>query len=465
MSDTDATYDLIIVGAGSGNMLPDEATAHWRVAIIESDRFGGTCLNRGCIPSKMFVYAADVAQHARDGARFGVHTRFAGADWPAIRDRVFARIDPIHDAAVAYRRRHGIDVFLGEARFVAPKRVQVNGVTLTAPRIVLATGSRPFIPAIAGIDTVPFLTSDNVMRIADLPASLMILGGGVIAAEMGHVFSALGTAVTWVHRGNQLLEQYDTDVRARFGALAQQRYDVRLNTSVMHVEPHVGGVRAQLQAADGSVQVVDVAQLLVATGRRPNSDLLDVAAGGLDVDTHGHLVTDGTYATSVAGVWSFGDAANHFQLKHVANAEAKIVRHNMLNTISRSDTELPPVPAAVFTDPQIATVGVTEDAAKASGQAYVATVRDYATTAYGWAMEDTTSFVKLLADPHTRRLIGAHIMGPQASLLLQPLIQAMTLDTPLDAVANDVMYIHPALTEVVENALLQLVALLPPTSL
>lgn len=456
-------YDLIIVGAGSGNMLPDESTAHLRVAIVESDRFGGTCLNRGCIPSKMFVYAADVARHAREGGRFGLRTSFDGADWPAIRDRVFGRIDPIHDQAVAYRRANGIDVHLGSARFVAPKVLEVDGRCISAERIVLASGTRPHVPPIDGIELVGALTSDDVMRIEVLPESMLVLGGGVIAAEMGHVFASLGTRITWVHRGSELLEQQDPEVRQRFGRIAATRYDLRLSTRVERLEPLDGsassGLRAHLVGEDGSHDVVEVERLLVATGRIPNSDLLDVAAGGLEVDEHGHVVTDETYATNVPGVWAFGDSVNHYQLKHVANAESRIVRENLVRPGSARSTSLPPVPAAVFTDPQIATVGLTEDAARAAEAPYVSTVREYSSTAYGWAMEDTTSFVKLLVDPTTHLLIGAHVMGPQASLLIQPLLQAMSLGTTVDRVARDVMYIHPALTEVVENALLDVVAM------
>jgi mycothione reductase len=455
-------YDLIIVGAGSGNMLPDASTADWRVAIVESDRFGGTCLNRGCIPSKMFVYAADVARHASEGGRFGLRTSFDGADWPAIRDRVFGRIDPIHDQAVAYRRANGIDVHLGSARFVAPKVLEVEGQRITAERIVLASGTRPFVPPITGIDLVGALTSDDVMRMEVLPESMLVLGGGVIAAEMGHVFASLGTRITWVHRGRELLEQQDHEVRQRFGRIAATRSDLRLSTRVERFEPLDGpassGLRAHLVGEDGSRDVVEVERLLVATGRIPNSDLLDVAAGGLEVDEHGHVVTDETYATNVPGVWAFGDSVNHFQLKHVANAESRIVRQNLVRPGSARSTSLPPVPAAVFTDPQIATVGLTEDAARAADVPYVSTVREFSSTAYGWAMEDTTSFVKLLVDPMTRLLIGAHVMGPQASLLIQPLLQAMALGTTVDRVAQDVMYIHPALTEVVENALLDVIS-------
>lgn len=457
-------YDLIIVGAGSGNMLPDASTADWRVAIVESDRFGGTCLNRGCIPSKMFVYAADLARHASDGERFGLRTSFDGADWPAIRDRVFGRIDPIHDEAVAYRRANGIDVHLGAARFVAPKVLEVDGQRITAERIVLASGTRPFVPPIAGIELVGALTSDDVMRMEVLPESMLVLGGGVIAAEMGHVFASLGTRITWVHRGSELLEQQDAEVRQRFGRLAATRSDLRLSTRVERFEPVTdspsGSLRAHLVGPGGVRDTVEVERLLVATGRVPNSDLLDVAAGGLEVDPHGHLVTDETYATSVPGVWAFGDSANHYQLKHVANAESRLVRQNLIRPGSARSTSLPPVPAAVFTDPQVATVGLTEDAARAADVPYVSTVREFSSAAYGWAMEDTTSFVKLLADPVTRQLLGAHVMGPQASLLIQPLLQAMALATPVDRIAQDVMYIHPALSEVVENALLDLVAVL-----
>jgi mycothione reductase len=449
-------YDLIIVGAGSGNMLPTAEIDGWRIAVVESDRFGGTCLNRGCIPSKMLVYAADVAENVRRAPRYGIGADVTGVDWPAIRERVFSRIDPLHDRAVDYRRRHGIDVFLGRARFVAPKVLSVDGAELRGERIVLAVGSRPSVPDIPGLDSISYHTSDTIMRVAEPPRSMLVVGGGYIAAEMSHVFGAFGTQITIVQRGDTLLAAHDGDIRQRFTELYARRFDVRLATTVERLEPASGGVVARLRSRRGELADVFADSVLIATGRVPNSDQLDVSAGGLAVDEHGHIRTDDTYATSVPGVWALGDTTNHFQLKHMANAETRLVRHNLLRPDAPRRARFEIVPAAVFADPQVASVGATEDQLRREGRHYVAAVQEYGDTAYGWALEDTTSFVKVLADPVSRTLLGAHILGPQAATLIQPLIQAMHLGNTVDQLARDVLYIHPALTEVVENALLAL---------
>jgi mycothione reductase len=194
-------------------MLPAKEFAGWRIAVVESHRFGGTCLNRGCIPSKMLVHTADVARAVRGAGRFGIGAKWAGADWPAIRDRVFGRIDPLHEKAAAHRRANGIDVFPGEARFVAPKVLKVGGDEIRGERFVLAAGSRPRIPDVDGLAGVPYLTSDTVMRLDRLPKSMVVLGGGYVAAEMSHIFGSLGTKVTIVARGEHLLPRHDADIR------------------------------------------------------------------------------------------------------------------------------------------------------------------------------------------------------------------------------------------------------------
>jgi len=452
---TEHSYDLVIVGAGSGNMLPINEFAGWRIAVVESDRFGGTCLNRGCIPSKMLVYTADVAETVRHARRFGIGAKWTGADWPAIRERVFGRIDPLHEQAAAHRRSQGVDVFLGEARFVAPKVLKVGEDEIRGERFVLAVGSRPAIPAIDGLATVPYLTSDTVMRLDGLPKSMVVLGGGYIAAEMSHVFGSLGTKVTIVARGEHLLARHDADIRARFTECYLERFDVRLGATIKLAAKTRKGVRLDLVTASGA-QAAEGEVLLVATGRVPNSDRLDVAAAGIDTDEHGHVRTDDTYQTNVPGVWALGDLANHFQLKHMANAETRLVRHNLLHPGQLQRARFTVVPSAVFASPQVASVGATEQELQAQGRPYVYATRSYRDAAYGWALEDTTSFVKVFADPATRLLLGAHILGPQASTLIQPLIQAMCLGNTADQLASGVLYIHPALTEVVEQALLEL---------
>lgn len=449
-------YDVLVVGAGTGNYVLTPEFGDRRIAIVEPSRFGGTCLNRGCIPSKMFVVAADSARGVQTASRLGVAARLEGVNWPAIRDRVFGRIDPLHDRAVQYRRDHGVDVYLGSAVFTGARQLQVGGETLRGDRVILAAGSRPVVPDIPGLGGVDFHTSDTVMRLDRLPASMLILGGGFIAAEMGHVFSAFGTQVTIVQRGPRLLMSEDEAISARYTELARRSMRVLVDSGVESVAPLTGGGVAATVAGPHGSHVVEGEVLLLATGRRPNTDILRVGEAGVEVDEHGHVVTDPTGATTAEGVWSLGDLANHFQLKHMANAEARVVSHNLLHPESPRALPTGLAPHAVFADPQVASVGLTEQQARAQGMDPAVAVRDYAETAYGWALEDEHSFVKLVADPDRRLLLGAHVIGPHAALLIQPLLQGMMLGSTVDQMAQEVLYIHPALSEVVEQALLAL---------
>lgn len=453
-------YDLIIVGGGTGNYILQPELSELRTAIVEPWRFGGTCLNRGCIPSKMFVVAANVARTIQDSSRLGVHGQFDSVDWPAVRDRIFGRIDPLHDSAVSYRRESGVDVYEVPARFVGPRELQVGDETISADRIVLSAGSRPVIPDVPGLAEVDSYTSDTVMRLETLPASMLIVGGGFIAAEMGHIFSSFGTDVTIVQRGPRLLQSEDEQVSATFTELAHERMNLLLNSEIASVASDGGsGVVATIQGPDGQHEV-RAEVLLWATGRQPNSDELEVSAAGIEVDAHGHVVTDTYGETASPGVWALGDLSNHFQLKHMANAEARALTHNLLHPDDLQPKPTGPAPHAVFADPQIATVGLTEAQARAEGErtgkAPLVATREFQGTAYGWALEDNHSFVKVIADPDTRLLLGAHIIGPEAAMLIQPLLQGMMLGNTVDQMGHEVLYIHPALTEVVEQALLEL---------
>ena len=445
-------YDLAIIGSGSGNSLLNEELADWRVALFEESTFGGTCLNKGCIPTKMFAYPADLAHEAAHGSRLGVDTRSEGAEWPAIRDRIFRRIDPISVAGRSFRAAR-ISLFESHVRFVDAHTLRTDsGDTVTASQIVIASGSRPVLPPVEGLDSVPFHTSDTVMRIDSLPRRLLIIGGGFVSAEFAHVFSAFGTEVIVVNRSDALLRQEDADVSARFTDLARSRWDVRLRCEVRRVTSYDGGMHAEL--TDDTV--VDADLLLVATGRRPNSDLIGLDRTDVKVDEGGLVVVDTEQRTTVPGVWALGDVCNPYQLKHVSNHEARVVRHNLLHPDDpvRSDHRF--VPSAVFSYPQVASVGLTEEQARAQGLRYVTARQSYGDTAYGWAMEETSGFVKLLADPDTGLLLGGHVIGPDAANLVQPLVQAMSFGQCAHDVARGQYWIHPAMMEVIENALLGL---------
>ena len=306
-------------------------------------------------------------------------------------------------------------------------------------------------PPVVADSGVPFHTSDTIMRIDELPERLVVLGSGYIAAEFAAIFSGFGVPVTVVSRSG-LLQRLDRDVTDRLTDLVRERWDLRVGAVATNVTGGPGDIHVEL--SDGSTVSGDT--LLVATGRRPNSDRLNLAAAGVEVHADGRVVVDQYQRTSAENVWALGDISTEHQLKHVANHEERTVAHNLAHPGDLVASDHRFVPAAVFTHPQLASVGLTEEQAKASGRPYVKALQHYGTTAYGWAMEDTTSFCKLLADPSTGKLIGAHLMGEQASTLIQPLIQAMSFGLGVRDMARGQYWIHPALTEVVENALLAL---------
>ena len=450
-----SNYDLVIIGSGSGNSLVTPDFEDWRIALVEQNPvFGGTCLNVGCIPTKMFVYPADLADNSAHAERLGLTPHRLEAEWPAIRDRIFGRIDPISVAGRAYRESGTRNVTLLEthAEFSGPRQLLLGtGETITAEHVVLAAGSRAVVPDVVRDSGVPFHTSDTIMRLDELPERLLILGGGYIAAEFAHVFSAFGSHTTVATRST-LLREHDHDVTSRLADLVRDKWHLRTRTTARSVR-RVGD--EIVVGFDGGDEV-RADTLLVATGRQPNGDRLNLTAGGVATHPDGRVVADEYQRTSAAGVWALGDVSSAARLKHVANHEARVVAHNLAHPHDLLTADHRFIPSAVFTHPQIASVGLTEQRARATGVPYVAAVQHFSSTAYGWAMEDAAGICKVLAEPGTGRLLGAHILGEQASTLIQPIIQAMSFGLPAREMARGQYWIHPALTEVVENALLGL---------
>ena len=424
------------------------------MALIEHGTFGGTCLNVGCIPTKMFVHPADVARSVARAGHLGIDASIDKVRWTDIRDRVFGRIDPISHAGRDYRahRCSTITLYEGHARFTGPRQVDVGGVTLTADRIVLAAGSRPGVPRAVAESGVPFHTSDTVMRIDALPEHLVILGSGYIAAEFAHVFSALGSAVSVVGRSAPMLRGQDETVSERFTALARRRWDVHLDTIPVRLRGDDGEVALDLADGWGRARRPAARRDGPDPERRPARP-----PGRRGPHPPGRARRRRrVQRTRAEGVFALGDVSSRFQLKHVANHESKVVAHNLLHPDAPRRTDHRFVPSAVFTEPQIAAVGRTEQDCRAERLDYAVKVQAYGDVAYGWALEDDTGFCKVLAERGTGRLLGAHIMGPEASIVVQPLIQAMSFGLTAHEMATGQYWIHPALPELVENALLGL---------
>jgi mycothione reductase len=359
-------------------------------------------------------------------------------------------------------------VLHGIGRFTGHKAMTVDlhdggSAEITADRFVLAAGGRPVIPDIPGLDedvigSGVVHTSDTIMRINDLPERLVVVGGGYIAAEFAHVFASFGVRVTQLVRGSRLLRHHDADIATTFTDFTQQRYDLRRDTDVCGIKPSTAagdGVTVIVEGPYGEC-TIDADLILLATGRRPNTDLLNLPATGVTTNDKHLVIVDEYQETVVPGIYALGDISSPYALKHVANHEARVVRHNLMHPDDRIKTDHRFVPAAVFTEPQIAAVGLTEEQAQQRNIPYVVGRRDYGGTAAGWAREDSTGFVKVLADPETGLLLGAHIIGPEAATVIQPLIQAMSFGQRAHDVARGQYWIHPALSEVVENALLAL---------
>lgn len=438
-------------------MVIDDRFSHLDVAIIDDRKFGGTCVNYGCIPSKMLSYTAQVADIVAGAETFDVDSDYRGMRWQQVRDRVFGRTDEVAAEGEQGRRDSDfITVYKGHARFTGPRHlhVVVDGETIeiAADRIVVAAGGRPVVPDVIADSGVPFETSDTVMRLDSPPEHLAVLGGGYIAAELAQVFASAGSRVTIIEKSGQLLGgPQDEAVRSVYTELMRSKYDLRCGSEVAEISGTAGDLVITLD--DGSTVRADT--LLVAAGRRSNSDRLDVEKADIETHDDGRIVVDEHCRTTADGVFALGDVSTPVPLKHVANREAEVVKHNLLHPDDLRAISHDLVPSAVFTNPQIASIGRTEKNCRDDNLDYRVGVTEFGDVAYGWAMQDSSGLCKVLADPDGK-ILGAHILGAQASSLIQIFVVAMNFDITADELAAKPYWIHPALTEVVENALLEL---------
>ena len=446
------TFDLMVIGTGSGlDVASDAAEMGLSVAVVEEGPFAGTCHNRGCIPSKMLIHSADVMETIRTADRFGIRASVESVDWPGIMRRVFTDIDEeAAEIEEANRSNPNITVFKGSGQFTGPKTLEVNGESIRAETVLIAAGTRPMVPPIAGLDSAPYMTSDEALRLTEQPESMIIVGGGYIAAEMAHFYGAMGTDVTIVYRGGNLLRTQDYQISRRFTEISQSKFDVRLHSEILRVAPDGNGIRMDM-STNGGANTLVADKLLLATGRISNADRLQVQNCGVEVDGRGFVTTNEYLETNVPGVWALGDIVGRYLLKHSANLEAVYVGHNMFNPDNQVAVDYNAMPAAVFSSPQVASVGITEQEAEKAGTHYVTATYDYSDTAYGASILDLDGFVKVLADPETREILGCHIIGTHAAMLIQEVANAMRMHLTTDAITQSI-YVHPALPEVVQRA-------------
>jgi dihydrolipoamide dehydrogenase len=444
-------FDVLVIGGGTGNNVAAAAAeAGLETALVEPGPLGGTCLNRGCNPSKTLIQAANAANHVRDAGRFHVDATLDGVDHAAVVDEMDDLLGGIAaEMEARYREAENLTLFDEYTRFVDERTVELGGESVTAEKVVVAAGSRPVVPPIDGLDDVEYLTSQDALYLRDRPERLVILGGGYIAVELGYYFESVGAEVTIVEMMDSLVPREDPDVAAAFTGVAAERHDVYTGHRVTSVGETAGGYAVHAETEAGDELTVEGDAVLVALGRRPNGDSLDLDAAGIEVDDRGFVETDEYLQTTAENVWAQGDVAGNALFKHAGDYET---RHTVANVVhgERRAIDLSAMPHTVFTEPQIAGVGATESDLAAGGTEYRVGRADYADSAMGRAKKLDEGFVKVLAAPDGE-ILGAHAVGYEAATLLHEAVVAMRTGATVGDVAGTI-HAHPTLSKVVEAA-------------
>lgn len=452
-------YDLIVIGTGSGMEIASALTQenpNIKIAVIDKDEPGGICLTRGCIPSKLLIYPADVVRTIQNAGKFGISVEIKEIDSSSVLKRMRTLIDKdINMIRSSLEQSGNIDYYTTTAEFTEPYTLKVGDETIRSNMIFLSIGSRPSIPDIDGLENAGYLTSDTILRITKLPSNIAIIGGGYIAAEYGHFLSAMGCKITIIGRNKQFIPEEEPEVSTLAKREMQKRATIITNHEVRGVEKTPAG-KKKLIAVDRESQKeveVEVDEILVATGRKPNTDLLHPERSGVQTDEKGFIIMNEYLETTQPNIWVMGDADGKFMFKHVANYESQIVYYNAVLK-QKVKANYHAIPHAVFTEPEIASVGLREkEAIEKYGEGKVLIgFYKYADTAKGEAMALEDEFVKVIVENGTEKILGAHIIGPQASVLIQEIINLMYTENMSSEPLIDAMHIHPALNEVVARA-------------
>jgi pyruvate/2-oxoglutarate dehydrogenase complex dihydrolipoamide dehydrogenase (E3) component len=457
-------FDAIVIGTGqAGPFLAVKlAGAGRKVAVIERGRFGGTCVNTGCIPTKTMVASARTAYVARQAARFGVTV---GGRIGVDMKQVKARKDEISGAS-----RTGVEkllagapnctVFRAHARFLSDREVRAGDVVLTADQIFINVGARAAIPPISGLDQVPYLTNSSMMNIDFLPAHLIIVGGSFIGLEFGQMYRRFGSQVTILERAPRLIEREDLDVsEAARGILENEEIGIRLNADCIGLAPVPGGVEARANCESGK-EAIRGSHVLLATGRRPNTDDLGLENTGIQRDEHGYVQVDDELRTSVPGVWALGDCNGRGAFTHTSYNDYEIVAANLLANDRRRVSDR--IPAhAIYIDPPLGRAGATEAEVRRSGRPVLIGKRLMTHVARAVEKGETQGFIKILVDAESRQIAGAAIFGTGGDEAIHCILDVMYAKAPY-TVLERAMHIHPTVSELIPTVLGELKPLEAP---
>ena len=448
-------FDVIVIGSGGGTKLVRPAARlGYSVAIIEKDALGGTCLNRGCIPSKMLIHPADVLSEVDELSKFDItmDTSFS-VDFERLVTRVSDTIDrDSQQIAPMYDKIDNITYYKGQARFVGPKEIEINGEVISGKRIYISVGVRPSIPSIPGLAGTPYWTSTEALRNTQLPKSMLVIGGGYIAVELGYMYGMLGTSVEFFVR-SRFIRFEDSEVSEEFSRVFSKKFPTYFGEKIVTVEYNDSEFIVFCETDQGELIQRRAEQVLVATGVDSNSDTLNLDSTSVEVDESGYIQVDSYLETKEPGVYAFGDVLGRHLFRHTANYEGEyLFKTSVSDYENRYPIQYPPIPHAIFTNPQVGGVGKTEDELIADGVDYVKGVNLYKNSAMGMALLSEEGFVKVLVDRKSRQLLGVHIIGREAANMVHMAIAYMKMGATVDDMM-DTIFIHPAINEIFRNAI------------
>jgi len=447
-------YDVIIIGSGAGLEVLDIAVEHGlKTALIDDSPPGGTCLNVGCLPSKMLIFPADRILEIKESAALGIEAEIKRIDFTAIMARMRRVVGSDRRSVEKnLRESKALDFYQETAEFVEPYTLKVGGETVKAKQIYLASGSRPFIPQVDGIDKVEYLTSESLLHLKEPPESLIVVGGGYIGVEYAHFFEAMGSKVTLIELGDRLLPEEEPEISALLQKAMIRRMEVLTSQKALSVANVAGRVQVNVKhPKTGRSRSLEARTILLATGRVSNADRLKVEKGGIKLDRRGYIKVDSHLETNIKGIYAIGDANGREMFTHTSRAEASVAAANGIHG-KKETMDYWSAPHAIFSHPQIASVGLTEEAAVRKKYKVVVGRADYAETALGTAMGVKEGFAKIIMEEGTGKFLGGHIIGPWASALIQEVVNAMAQKGGFFDIARGI-HIHPALPEIIVKAL------------
>jgi dihydrolipoamide dehydrogenase len=436
-------FDLIVLGGGRASALAIAAAkAGQKVALIEKDKLGGACPNRGCVPSKLLIGFAEAARNVRHAGRHFSEATYGGTDAKAIFESVnewIAGVDGRYEGRV---EASGATLIRGEGRFVGEKTIEAGGLTLSAEKIVVATGSYPTPPPFADY---PVWTSDNLFPLKeDPPKSLIVIGSGFIGTEMSAFFSGIGIETKLFARGSRLLGRADGDIEATFAKEFSKEVENHTGASLIDLK-YDGSRFSATFKIEGRQEVHTAEKVLFAIGRRPNTANLNLEATGLEVNERGFLSVNDLLETNVPGIYAAGDVNGRYMLQHAASYEVQYLRERLLKGKVEPIDERT-IAHAIFSHPEVASVGFTEEDLKAAGTDYVSVHQDWLASARAMASRVDYPRIKLLVSPHDHSILGCHLIGPEASTLMHQVLMLMHLKNDVRELVN-MIYIHPGLNE------------------